>query len=46
MSFLACSVGWSGDVGDITGGLERTNRRAASEAVSGEAEIDDVISGA
>jgi hypothetical protein len=31
LSFLACSVGRRRNVGDVTGGLERANGRAASE---------------
>jgi hypothetical protein len=38
LSLLACPVGRSRDMGDVTGGLERTNGRAASEARVGRIE--------
>jgi hypothetical protein len=36
MSLLACSAGRRRNVGDVTGGLERTNVEEASEAEVGQ----------
>jgi hypothetical protein len=36
LSILACPVGWLENVGDVIGGLERTNGEAASEAGVGQ----------